>query len=193
MVGRSFRGLFASRPRRILVITLLVIVVLCAGTYAYWTFLPPQQGPRAATLSSPLELSIQLDKCEYQQGENVTITISLKNVGNETITVSWPSYSCSDGVDMYFDFIVMDGNGTKVSQWYYGRGLLASVLTRTLDPGQQLTNVYTWMQDTGWPDFAQVPKGTYSVKGLSRGFDLTVGTQLTSMELETPTITFIIT
>jgi hypothetical protein len=49
------------------------------------------------------------------------------------------------------------------------------------------------MQDTGFPDFASVLKGTYSVKGLSREFGLIVGNQTTTMELETPTITFTIT
>jgi len=88
----SFRSLFASRKHRAALISAALILVLAVSTYAYLRSLPPAAGPRVSLVSPPLEFSMELDKAEFQQGENVTVRLYLKNVSNETIEVGWGSY-----------------------------------------------------------------------------------------------------
>ena len=191
----SFKNLLNSRFKKAAITAILLIAIFSIGTYAYLASLPPQEGPKVTVTSSPLQFSMQLDKTDYSLGENISITISLKNIGSENVTIKWPSYREFYGVFWYFDFIIMDQNGTKIDQWGDVYGLLEAVLKRTLAPGDQLTTVYTWTQRISYTA-VQVPKGIYSIKALSREFGLAIGNQTMAslpISLETPTITFTIT
>ena len=176
---------------KVLLVTLIVIVVSVASVYAYLEFLLPQSGPRVTILSQPLEFSMEMDKTEFRQGENITIRLSVKNVGNQTITLRWSSFYLHYDVVLYFDFYVLDMNNTVVFQWSKIYGRFPAVREKTLTPGEQLINVYVWGQ---WSELeGQVPKGVYSVRGLTRQVALIVGDQTSTITLETPTITFTIT
>jgi len=135
---------------------------------------------------------MKLDKAEYKLGENVTIRLSVKNIDNKTITLTWYEYYMYDNALMYFDFYIIDANGTLVYQWTKDHAALQAVLKRTLSPGEQLTSVYPWYQLNGYPNEAQVPAGTYTVRGSTRKVGLTVEDQTAAITLETPTVTFII-
>jgi len=89
-LGHSLGGLFASRLRRILMATVVIIALLCAGAYAYWVSLPLPRtaGPRVSITSTPLQLSIGLDKTEYAATDNLTVYFSLRNISNKTVTVT---------------------------------------------------------------------------------------------------------
>jgi len=196
----SFKSLFTSRKHKAALVSTALILVLAVGTHAYLQSLPPAAGPRVSLLSPPLEFSMELDKAEFQQGENVTVTLSMKNTGSEEITLMWTSfYQFLDRV-LYFDICITDLNGTVVFQWsrvYFGLGM---VLEKSLNPGEQLTSMYFWYQEKYHypegqkPEYSyqegQVPKGIYYIMGLSRQFTLTVDGQTTPlMTLETPSIT----
>jgi hypothetical protein len=133
---------------------------------------------------------MELDKTEFQLGENVTIRLSLKNIGNETVSIRWVSrYSDK----LHFDFYVLDENNTQIFQYSEVYGVIEG-LEFSVNPGGQLTSVYVWYQETGYPEFAQVPKGIYYVRGSSRSFLVSAGSQvLWYGTLETPTITITIT
>jgi hypothetical protein len=90
MLGHSLGGLFASRLRRILMATVVIIAVLCTGAYAYWVSppLPKTAGPSVSITSAPLQLSIGLDKTEYAATDNLTVYFSLRNISNKTVTVT---------------------------------------------------------------------------------------------------------
>lgn len=186
--GRSF----LSHPKKAIFLILLIAVALVASVYAYLEFFSPSAGPRVSIISYPLELSMELNKTKFQQGEDITIRLSLKNIGNETIVVYWGDfYGYMDAV-MYFDFYIMDANNTQVYQWTRDHAGLPSVLEETLNPDEQLVSVYIWNQKTRYPHRTQVPKGTYTVKGFSRIMGLIVQDQTSVITLETPTITFTI-
>lgn len=190
---------FRTNPLKALLLVLIVVVASVAVVHAYWRLLPPQAGPRVSITSPPLEFSLEMDKTEFQQSENVTIRLSLKNMGNKTITLSWPNFLMSnfylygDRI-MYFDFYVADANNTRVFQYTKEFGAAQSVLEETLNPGEQLVSVCVWYQKTGHSDYyAQVPKGSYSVRGSTRRVRLIVDDQTSVITLEAPTIAFTIT
>jgi len=183
---------FQKNPLRVFSLVLIVVIASVVAVHAYWRLSSPQAGPRVSVTSLPLEFSMELNKAEFQPGENVTIKLSLKNIGNKTITLSWYEYYAYYDALMYFDFYIIDANGTLVYQWTKDHAALLAVLKRTLSPGEQLTSVYPWYQLNGYPNEAQVPAGTYTVRGSTRKVGLTVEDQTAAITLETPTITFII-
>lgn len=194
----SVRSLFASSKRRAALVSAALILVLAVGTYAYLQSLPPAAGPKVSLVSQPLEFSMELDKAEFQQGENVTVKLAMENTGSEEITLMWTSYTQYLDRALYFDICITDSNGTVVFQWSSEYLYLGVVVEKSLSPGEQLTNTYFWNQWTEpvaqEPQFSYpeglVPKGTYYVRGLSRQFTLTVDGQTTPlMTLETPSIT----
>jgi len=189
-----FRSLLAKHPLRVALLVTIVVAIVATSAFAFWLSPPHKSGPKASTVSQPLEFTIELDKTEFQQGEDVTVRLSLRNISNETITVAWPNYHIYEGMVMYFNFNVLDENGTVVYAWKMNYGYAQAFITRPLEPNEEITNAYPWHQLT---DLAlgsgQVPEGSYSVRGLSRLFELTVGNQKTKMTLETPTIAFTIT
>jgi hypothetical protein len=192
-----FNSLLGSRPRKVGLLAAVLVIVLVVSSYAYMASLQPQEGPLVSVISPPLEFSMQLNKTEFLLGEDVMVRLSLKNIGNETIGLSWADFRGYEDVLMYFDFIVTDSNNTVVFQYSKVYGALFLVLDRTLNPGEQLVSAVPWIQITVHPQevpsHQQVPAGTYNVRGLSRKMGLTVGNQTTIITLETPTITFTIT
>jgi len=173
--------------RPILLVSVLLVASIAVSVY-FGSFKP--RATRASIVSSPLEFSIELNKTDFQQGENVSMLVGLKNTSNETIDIEWSSYNVENGQRMYFDFSVTDENNTVVYDWYYIHGRAAAVKHKTLMPEEQLIVVYPWF--TRDLNDVLVPKGNYFVKALTRPIDLTVGNSSTSLALETPTISIAI-
>jgi len=106
--------------------------------------------------TGPLELKLELQKTEFVQGEPINITVSLKNIGNTTITITFTEKILGG---IYPD--VYNASGTKV----WGRGLLPQAIERiTLEPNEGISRTYTWNQIT-IGERKQVPKGTYAIVG----------------------------
>jgi hypothetical protein len=191
LMPNSRRQIF-SHPKIVLLLGSILVVALVVVTFAYLTSLPPRIGPRASILSDPIEFSIELNKTDFQQGENVTVTFSLINTSNKTITITWSSYYYAFAQRLYFDFYIIDTNGTRIYQWSHGAGAFLAGTSMVVNPGEQVTNFYKWPQvysgRTGYD--AIVPKGTYSVVGLTRGMIIYVDSQESGIMLETPSITF---
>lgn len=191
----SLRSLLASHPRKVVLLAAAIAAILATSAYAYMTSLPPHEGPLVSITSPPLEFSMRMNKTEFVQGENVTIRLSLKNISNKTITLTWPDcYAAGGKYIPVFDFRITDVNGTLVYQFAQsGSSSLAMELTETLNPGDQMGFTFVWYQRTGYPESAQVSKGTYCVRGSTGPMGLTVDGQASGITLETPTIAFAIT
>ena len=169
----------------------VLFVVLAAGVYAYLSFLPPPAGPRASILSYPLEFSVELDKAEYLVGENATIRLCLKNIGNQTITLTFPSmwteydYDKRRSYSMHFDFTITDANGAEVYQWSKGRLAIPATYDVTLNPEEEINNTILWY----YPKYVSVPAGIYSLRGMLYRIEVA---GIWPITLETPQITFTI-
>jgi hypothetical protein len=187
-----FRSLLAKHPLRVALLVTIVVAMVATSAFAY--LLSPRYagGPRASTVSPPLEFAIELDKDEFQLGENVTVRLSMKNIGNNTITLFWPNHY--GGV---LDFLITAENGTYVYQLTDNTGAWAAVKRITLDAGEDFVNTFVWEQNyysASANRYFAVLAGNYFMKGLSRVFELTAeGQTIKGMTLETPTVAFIIT
>ena len=91
---------------------------------------------------------------------------------------------------MFFDFFVMDENGTAVFSYYGTHGRTDGTWERTLTPGQQLIVTFSWLTEDN--HFALVPKGDYFVRASTRNFKLALASNSTNITLETPTISIVI-
>jgi len=122
----------------------------------------------------PLWASIELEKQEFNAGENVTATCKLKNIGNEAITIHFSQemreLDESGGVPhsyrVYFNLVVTDTEGNTVFSWQINRGATGNIVSISVGPGEELSNTFMWNQKTkdvgGLGE--QVPPGTYLVK-----------------------------
>ena len=66
---------------------LVVVVGSPIMAYAYSKLSQPTAGPKVFITSSPLIFSMELQKANFQYGENITIKFRLENIGNKTITI----------------------------------------------------------------------------------------------------------
>ena len=172
-----------------------VLLVASIAVSVYFVSFKPK-ATRASIVSDSLVFSIELDKTEFiQQEERVNIaSFSLTNTSNETVKLQWSSFYIGFNQTLYFDYYILDANGTHVYKWSYWSGAFMSPRTVILNPNEQLTNLYRWPQvyDRHIGLEAIVPRGTYSIAGLTRGITLTSESQTSHLLLETPSITFTI-
>jgi hypothetical protein len=191
---------FAGRFKALLLV-LIVAIASVAGAYAYLRSLPAQSGPSATITSLPLEFSISLDKGTFQLGENFSIQFLLKNVGNQTVTLT--KYSMGgfpyDVVDnelegatvsdylnaFHFEFTIKASNGTLL--YKIGPGAYAAIYVIRIVPSGYLKQTLYWgsyyQMDLG----NLFPKGTYQLTA-----QFNAGMSGSQINLETPSITFII-
>lgn len=175
-----------------MLVSVLLIASITVSVY-FGSF--KQKATRASIVSDSLVFSIELDKTEFiQQEERVNITFSLTNTSNETVKLQWSSFYIGFNQTLYFDYYILDANGTHVYKWSYWSGAFMSSRAVVLKPNEQLTNTYRWPQVYDWRIGLEaiVPRGTYSIAGLTRGITLTSESKKSHLLLETPSITFTI-
>lgn len=200
------KGLFVSHPGRAVFLVGVIVVALAAGVYAYLASLPLQQGPRVSITSPPVEFSLELDKTEYQYGENISIRLCLKNVGNKTITLRkssrWPIWpndprfppiftEASKAAPepavigyFHFGFSITHQNGTEIFKEY--SGVLPMGYEFTVEPGGYVKQTWIWWNPLPTVPY-HIPKGTHQIRGIPYCGISGLG----SVRLETPSITFI--
>lgn len=195
---------------RVIFIIAVIVVALVVSVYAYWAALPPPAGPRATITSYPLEFSIELSKTEYQFGENITITFQIKNISNETVTLTklyhWgisnysmimiteangaktPNYERLISVLFHFGLSLTDHNGTIV--FIQTTGIAPATYDILLEPNgyvkQTVMGNYVF---NGLEPFSYLPRGTYQIRGIQQ-YCVILG--IGDISLETPSITFIV-
>jgi len=117
--------------------------------------------PQGNPTSNGLELTVSLVKSIYNLGEPVNVTLTIKNVSNQTINFT------HTGMD--FDFLVYDGKGSIAYQWSLGRAFAMFVTILPLLPGGSLSENDVWPQasNTMSPNAVSVSPGTFFIVGES--------------------------
>jgi hypothetical protein len=112
---------------------------------------------------------MQLDKLEFQQGETVNVHLYLKNIGSETITVSFSNWNDQVG------FVVKDQVDKEV--YIHPEAFLPLTWEVELPPGDEINgdNLFhgayrpVWDQKSNMPlnDYylLQAPPGRYKIIG----------------------------
>jgi len=193
-------GWFAANRRKAVTLVSVLIAASALSVYAWLSSLTPQGGPRVAIVSPPLEFWMELDKTEYAYGENVTIAFRLKNISNETITVSKSSMDLlppafisteASGANgsylgpFHFGLSITDSNGTVIYERF--EGPYAATYRFTVEPDGYVRQIFFW-KHYDWLA-SPLPKGTYQIRGIFYGS--CIPGFLTSA-LVTPSIAFIV-
>jgi hypothetical protein len=174
-----------------MVLSIVALVVAVLAVVAYRGSLLRHEGLKATKISSPLEFSIQLDKAEFKLGELINVTFTLRNISNNTVSLSW-------GNGLILDFSINDANGTLIWQWSWNHAHIDAVIDITLEPGQRLSDIFPhiatfyWWDQMIWDN--QVPKGTYFINGIVPNVSVFVEGEAVAQDLsyETPSISFTI-
>lgn len=207
------RNLFVSHPRRAVFLIAILVVALVAGVYAYIVSLQPQRGPLVSITSPPVEFSMELNKAEYQYGENITITFLLENISNQTMQFTKlskygaPIYNIFitevEGVNnpqgigtlFHFDFSITDANGTQVYRWSLTRVAAQATYDIFFEPYGHIKQTLVWDYDYGhYGGNMTLPKGTYQIRAVLYKILINRGGSWSTpaITLETPSITFMI-
>jgi len=170
----SFRSLSASRRRIAALLITLVIVLVAASAYGYFLSLSSVGGTRVSSLIlQPLRLSMELNKTEFQQGENITIKFLMENIGKKNLTiVVFDSLMYQERKPpILFDFDIVAENSTTVYNFSKDHVVFPTVYEYTIMPGENLTQTYIWDQTI--PDYSgktmgfRLSSGSYSVRGIT--------------------------
>jgi hypothetical protein len=189
----------SSRFRKIAIATAFLAVILGVSTYAYYASLSPQAGPKVTVTSPPLQFSMQIDKTEYNMGENISIMFWLNNTSNETLKVEYANTPILEPFIPFkrFDFVVSNESGelyddaTQHSWKSNGTFELGRYYFYTLNPGEEIIETNFWDQKDLLMN--QVPAGMYYLRGVipvwEVSFRINGGPWI---KLETPSLSFII-
>lgn len=122
---------------------------------------------------------MELNKTEFQLGENVTVYLSLENTGSQTVDVIF-SHSGNR-----FYITVRDANGMIIHVSF--RGGLAVLTVIPLEPGEVISETVVWPQvkqlPEEWDLKEQVPPGTYTLTGHSEGHIATATEELVTPQI----------
>jgi hypothetical protein len=66
---------------------IVTLVVAMFAATVYRALLLPRGGPKVTTVSLPLEFSMQLERTEFQQGEVINVSLTLRNISNSTLVL----------------------------------------------------------------------------------------------------------
>ena len=193
-----FKNLVSSRFRKAIIVAISIIVILIVGAYAYRVSFPPQVGPEVTVTSPPLQFSMQIDKTEYNLGENVSITFRLKNTSNETLTIEYKNPTEPVIPEKLFNFVIQNASNQDMYQGILnGYGNLTSGTFFTLGPNEEKIETNFWNQMASVLDhpggsyiLVPVTVGTYNIIGIMPSLDAFRVNGGSWIILETPSITF---
>ena len=187
-----------NRHWKLLGLIAVVIIASASTVYAYWKTTTPSTPTLHVTASyPPLELRMQLDKLEFQQGETVNVHLYLKNIGSETITVSFNDMNDQVG------FVVKDRSNNEISM--HPEVFLPLTWEVELPPGDEIrgddlfhgTYRPMWDQKSNMPSndyyLLQVPAGKYQIIGRTGTVHIEGKPDFQPGRIETTAITITIT
>lgn len=148
----------------IAIVTLLV--TMCAGRVLAAAQPPDSSSPDTSSQKPPRKLPIKLtvkaDKAVYAPGENVTLTLALKNPTKQPVPLT---YATGQKYDVLLGRL-QQGNkwpADGVWQWSLGMMFTQMVTTTTIGPGQTITYQVKYPPDDGTNSPA-LTAGEYCVK-----------------------------
>jgi len=143
-------------------LVVLVGVVMCFG------LLCSQKPFTAQSSSNGLQLTMTLEKTEYSLGEPISMTFTITNISNQTMSL----LHYGVGAFNMFEFRVYNDTDNSVWSQIYpvfavnpGGPIVASTL---LNPEESLTGVLVWEQtcnNTAFSEGVPVSSGTYYIVG----------------------------
>jgi hypothetical protein len=176
----------------------VIVIAMASTVYAYWRINAPSFPTSYATATlPPLELSAELDKTEFQQGETIQIRFHLKNIDKKPVRIAF-AYQ-----NFIFGFIVENENSTKV--FLHPVMLVTTLEDVILEPSDQLGETQEWVQEYNQDPACGEPfkPGIYKIIGCTGTFYLAEGdwsetSTLSDIswgplsQIETPPITIVI-
>lgn len=104
------------------------------------------------------EVILEVDKGAYAPGEDVGLTLSLRNTAGRPAEVEFPT-------SQRYDFVIRNQSGEEVARWSLGQQFTTQGLKLTVQPDQQVV-----VGDTKWKQLDQndrpVPPGRYELIGI---------------------------
>jgi len=180
---------FKERRWKLFGLSVVITFVLLASIYVYWRINAPSPSTLCVTATSPpLELRMELDKTDFQQGETIVVSLFLTNKGSEPVALRFTYLNGHVG------FLVKDENDTEVYEYPNFYLFLADNLV--LEPSEQITA--PWDEPTEWNQKGnmpgkyyglQVPPGTYKIIGRTGRVSINGESPSESGRIETPPIT----
>ena len=197
------------RSKRIIVLTVVIVAALGVSIFAYTISLPPPKGPKVTITSPPFEFSMSLDKSVYSLHDNVTISFSLRNISNETVTIEKSSMDFegpglvateSEGVTIgvgyasylvsvlfHFGYILYNSSGAVIDQAL--EGIAQAGYSLVFEPNASLNQTLskTLAEYRVGQPLSPIQEGSYQISGAIWGL-----TNAENSTLETPPIKFTI-
>ena len=136
------------------VVALAAASVLFASTqFPVWAQADPSE-PEPV----PVIVTLTTDKVYYRPGEPVIVTMTVRNIGSDPVTLRFNS-------SQRYDFFARQvPSGQVVWQWSFGKYFLWVLGAETLLPGETRVLTEEWKQQTN--SNAQVPTGIYRLDGV---------------------------
>lgn len=106
-----------------------------------------------------MRLKMEIPQEKFKKGEKVKVKMTLKNTGNETKVLTYPS-------SQRFDISVNDKKDKEVWRWSDKQAFAMLVEEEEIKPGETESGAIVWKQKgTGGK---QVPPGVYQIKGVTK-------------------------
>lgn len=158
------------RHWKLLGLVAVALLGLASSVYAYWRINTPHSStPYVTATSPPLELRMELDKTEFQQGETVRIRFYLTNIDENPVRIAF-AYR-----NFIFGFIVKDENNTRV--FLHPVIQITALKDVILKTGDQLNETLEWTQEFNQGSASGHPfkTGAYKIIGRTGTFYLAEG------------------
>jgi len=120
----------------------------------------PLLGPLEVTaVNGSFELTMSIEKTLYNVGEPVNITLAVTNISDQTVNLAIDAW--------LLDFTVSNGTNNLIYQNTLNGALPMIIENGQLQPGQNVTDTYTWLQTYSGPNPGpSVSPGTFYVVGI---------------------------
>lgn len=134
-----------------------------------------EPGPVASEKGQDWEISLTTDKKKYRVGEGVPLALTLTNLADTSLELTFPSAQTHD-------FLISNDRGQTVWQWSAGRAFAQALTERTLVAGGSLKRDASWDGRDNQGKLATA--GQYEVEGwfTAKGFDRRVGPLLIEIQ-----------
>ncbi|RKX44341.1 MAG: hypothetical protein DRP38_09510, partial [Thermotogae bacterium] len=96
-----------------------------------------------------LTVNVTLDRYNVSLNETVNISVSVTNVGNQPINLTFPTAKTGD-------FSIIDSDGTEVYRWSEGKYFIQVITTLTIKPKETVTLLTD--------EWKPLTEGTYTIR-----------------------------
>jgi hypothetical protein len=153
--------------KKFLLLTFSVVIIAVAVTHSVWAISTPNWS-----------FTVVTDKSTYELGQNMQITVSLKNLG--FISHSFPS-AISDPILISISYVYEDNSAETTQVWF--SSFHNNRTEFTIPPSQSLERVFVWNQTTRHQPEINITSGTYLIEAQIPRADSEMGVGLDNLFL----------